>query len=151
MVDARVKGATAETLVKKELKRLTNLNWERVPGSGALDPKHGLKADLYCPGKTNLYAVEVKHYKDCHIDHTLLSGKSPQLLDWWSQCLRQSQQVGKKPLLIFKHDRSKLYCAFKDMPTSDAYRYLYYQGLNYELYISLLDDWVVNEQPKFIS
>jgi hypothetical protein len=149
VVDARAKGATAETAVKKELIRLTGLNWERVPGSGALDPKHGLKADLYCPGKNNTYAVEVKHYKECHIDHSLISGKSPQLLEWWNQCTRQAKQVSKKPLLIFKHDRSKLYCAFLDIPEGD-YPFIFINKNGCEFYVSLLDDFIINNNPEFI-
>ena len=66
-VDPRAKGARAETVVRDELRKLTGLKWERVPGSGALDPKHLLKGDLYVVGEKNLYCVEVKHYKDCHI------------------------------------------------------------------------------------
>ena len=49
MVDPRAKGARAETQVRDKLRELTALNWERVPSSGALDPKHGLKGDLYVP------------------------------------------------------------------------------------------------------
>lgn len=150
MVDSRAKGAVAETAVKKELIKLTGLNWERVPGSGALDPKHGLKADLYCPGVLNYYAVEVKHYKECHIDHTLISGKSPILLEWWSQCQRQANQVNKKPLLIFKHDRSKLYCAFTDIPEGN-YPFLLVNKEGYELYISLLADFITYNKPIFIN
>ncbi len=149
MVDVRQKGATAETKARDELRKLTGLHWERVPGSGALDPKHLLKGDLYCPGEKNLYSIEVKHYKDCHIDHTLLSGKNPQLIEWWEQCIRQGKQVDKQPLLIFKHDRSKFYCAFDSMPTG-SYRYLFCAIEEHEFYIALLDDFITNERPKFI-
>ena len=62
MVDPRAKGATAETKARDELRKLTKLKWERVPGSGALDEKHGLKGDLYVPNEKNLFCVEVKHY-----------------------------------------------------------------------------------------
>ena len=150
MVDVRQKGATAETVVRDTLRKATGLKWERVPGSGALDPKHGLKADLYVPGEKNLYAVEVKHYKESHLDYSVLTGKNPQLLEWWEQAERQGRQVDKEPLLIFKHDRSKLFVAFKSMPTAD-YRYMFISALGYEFYCALLDDWLANEQPKFIA
>jgi hypothetical protein len=150
MVDVRAKGATAETKARDELRKLTGLKWERVPGSGALDPKHQLKGDLYVPGEGNLYCVEMKHYKDNHLDSTLLTGKSPQLLEWWSQATRQGTQVDKEPLLIFKHDRSKLFCAFKTMPTAD-YRFLFINVPPHEFYVSLLDDFINNEKPKFIK
>ena len=57
MVDSREKGARAELAVKKELIRLTGLAFQRVPGSGALAPVHGLKGDPYIPNEENLYAI----------------------------------------------------------------------------------------------
>ena len=67
VVDARAKGARTETTVRDLLKKHTGLGWERVPGSGALDPKHLLKGDLYVPGRTNLWCVEVKGYAEDHL------------------------------------------------------------------------------------
>jgi hypothetical protein len=150
MVDSRAKGARTETVVRDALKKHTGLGWERVPGSGALDPKHQLKADLYVPGRTNLYAVEVKGYAEDHISSALLTGKNPQLIEFWKQSVRQGQQVNKKPLLAFKFDRSKIFVAFLDMPTAD-YRYLFVSIDEHEFYIALLEDWLVNEQPKFVT
>lgn len=150
MVDSRAKGATAETKVRDDLRKLTGLKWERVPGSGALDPKHGLKGDLYVPGALNLYVTEVKHYKDCHLTSNLLTDKTPQLIEWWVQAKRQGVQVSKKPLLIYKHDRSKLFAAFEEMPTA-SYRYFYIAIDGHEFYTSLLEDFIKNEQPVFIK
>ena len=148
-VDPRAKGARAETTIRDQLRVLTGLQWERVPSSGALDPKHGLKGDLYVPNEKNLYAVEVKHYAEDHLTSAILTSKSPQFFEWWEQAVRQGKQVDKWPLLIFKHDRSKVFCAFQDMPTGD-YRYFFINGLGYEVYVALLDDFVTHEQPKFI-
>ena len=150
MVDSRAKGARTETVVRDALKKHTGLGWERVPGSGALDPKHQLKADLYVPGRTNLYAVEVKGYAEDHISSALLTGKNPQLIEFWKQSVRQGQQVNKKPLLAFKFDRSKIFVAFLEMPTAD-YRYLFVSIDDHEFYIALLEDWLINEQPKFVT
>ncbi len=149
MVDVRQKGATAETKARDELRLLTGLKWERVPGSGALDPKHQLKGDLYVPGEKNLYSVEVKHYKDCHIDHSLITGKSPQLIEWWNQAVRQGVQVDKKPLLIFKHDRSKFFVAFLEMPESE-FPFIMVSTQGHEFYIALLTDYIKNNKPRFI-
>jgi len=149
-VDPRAKGARAETLAKDQLKVLTGLNWERVPSSGALDPKHGLKGDLYVPNEKNLYVVEVKHYADDHITSILLTGKNPQFFDWWQQAVRQGIQVEKTPLLIFKFDRSKIFCAFQQNPTSN-YRYIFINALGYKVYVALLDDFVKGELPEFIA
>ena len=150
MVDSRAKGATAETKVRDELRKLTKLQWERVPGSGALDPKHKLKGDLYLPDRTNFFCVEVKHYKDDHLNTTLFTGKSPQLLEWWQQTIRESAQVGREPLLIFKHDRSQLFCAFKDMPL-EHFPYIFININGYEFFVAKLVDWISNERPKFTT
>lgn len=149
-VDPRAKGARAETVIRDQLRVLTGLTWERVPSSGALDPKHGLKGDLYVPNEKNLYVVEVKHYEEDHLTSAILTGKSPQFFEWWAQAIRQGEQVDKIPLLIFKHNRSKVFCAFEDMPSGD-YRYLFINALGHEVYVSLLDDFVTNEAPKFIA
>lgn len=150
MVDPRAKGAKAETDVRDKLRTITKLKWERVPGSGALDPKHGLKGDLYVPGEGNLYVVEVKHYEDDHLTSAVLSSKSPQLLIWWQQATRQGTQVSKIPVLIFKHNRSKMFIAFQDMPSGN-YNYVYVSREGFEFYIAILEDWLEHEQPKFIK
>ncbi len=149
MVDPRAKGARAETLIRDQLRELTKLQWERVPSSGALDPKHGLKGDLYIPNEKNLYVVEVKHYEEDHITSKVLTGKSPQFFEWWEQATRQGKQVDKIPLLIFKFNRSKTFVAFTDMPTKN-YRWLLISALEHEVYVSLLEEWHNAEKPKFI-
>jgi hypothetical protein len=150
VVDSRAKGARTETTVRDLLKKHTNLGWERVPGSGALDPKHLLKGDLYVPGRTNLYCTEVKGYAEDHLTSALLSGKNPQLIEFWKQSVRQGLQVNKKPLLIFKFDRSKVFAAYQDMP-SNSYRYLFVSVDTHEFYVSLLEDWLTHEQPQFVT
>ena len=149
MVDPRAKGARAETQVRDKLRELTSLTWERVPSSGALDPKHGLKGDLYIPNEKNLYSVEVKHYADDQFSTSIFTAKSPILSSWWDQAIRQGEQVSKKPLLIFKHDRSKMFVAFDDIPNKD-YLYVCIQYKD-PFFVSLLEDWHKAEQPKFIA
>lgn len=148
--DSRAKGARAETTIRDKLRELTGLGWERVPSSGALDPKHGLKGDLYVPNEKNLYVVEVKHYADDHLTSSLLTAKSPQLLEWWSQAARQGIQVGKRPVLIFKHDRSKIFAAFEEPPSTD-YRYYFVCADGHSFFVSILEDYIKHEQPKFIA
>jgi hypothetical protein len=151
MVDPRAKGARTETTVRDLLRKYTNLVWERVPGSGALDPKHLLKGDLYVPGRTNLYCVEVKGYAEDHLTSALLSGKSPQLIEFWKQTIRQGEQVSKEPLLIFKFDRSKIFAAFTQMPHTESYRWIFLNIDGHEFYVSLLEDWLKYEQPQFVT
>jgi hypothetical protein len=149
VVDSRQKGARTETKVKEFLREHTQLKWERVPGSGALNEKHGLKGDLYIPGEKNIYCVEVKGYADDHLTSHVLTSKSPTLLDWWQQTIRESGQVGKQPLLFFKFDRSKIFVAFQDMP-NDLYPYVYINRDEYKFFVALAEDWVTSETIKFI-
>lgn len=150
MVDSRAKGAKAETVVRDLLRTHTKLQWERTPGSGALDEKHGLKGDIYVPGKENIFCVEVKHYEEDHLTSAILTHKDPQIITWWQQTLRQAKQVNRKPLLIFKFNRSKIFVAFEDFPTF-TYRTISVNVDKYEFYVSLLDDWLNHEQPNFIK
>ncbi len=153
MVDVRAKGAKAETDVRDALRKATGLGWERTPGSGALDPKHLLKGDLYVPGESNIFCVEVKHYAEDHISSQLLTSKTPQLIEWWEQAVRQGIQVSRKPLLIFKFNRSKMFVAHQDMPSyaDSNYRTLIVTACNHEFYIGLLTEWLSHEKPKFIK
>lgn len=151
MVDSRDKGSRAETLIKEKLKELTGLNWQRTPGSGSLGAQHLLKGDLYVPGVTNVYCVECKHYKDDHLTSEIFTHKNPILLDWWSQAVRQGKQVSRKPLLLFKHDRSKIFVCFEDMPFSDLDKFAYFKIQEYEFYVCVLETWIQFENPKFVS
>lgn len=150
MVDSRQKGSRAEMQARNYLREKTGLKWERTPGSGALNEKHGLKGDLYVPNEKNNFCVEAKHYKDEHFNTSLFTGKNPQLIDWWEQAVRQGTQVNRKPLLIFKHDRSKWFAAFQDMPVYN-YRYVFVNFEPHEFYVATLEDYLQFENPKFVS
>ena len=105
MVDSRNKGARAEYDVRDSLRDRTSLKWERVPGSGGLNSVHGLKGDVYVPGMNIRYCVEVKHYKDDTINHLLIKNPDNTFAKFWAQTVRESEQVDKEPLLVFKKDR----------------------------------------------
>ena len=141
------KGARAEAALKKILVSKTRLNWQRTPSSGALSEEHKLKGDLYIPQEKNIYTIEVKHYKDCHINHLLLTGTNPQIYEWWKQTVREANQNGNEPLLVFKHDRSKWFVAGNDIFV-DSYRCIYLTDIHLD--ILQLEDWL-NNKPKFIE
>lgn len=152
MADSRQKGARAESVIKKELIRLTGLNWQRVPASGALSAQHGLKGDLYIPQTNMYYSVEAKHYKDDHLTSKLLTSKNPQLLEWWRQAIRQAKQTDKEPLLIFKFDRSKMFVAYEQpIPNCKRYMEIYMDEADGEhiFYISMLQDFCKNKGVKW--
>lgn len=111
MVDSRQKGARFEAAVVKLLTEDTGLNWKRTPGSGALHQDHLMKGDCYIPGEHNYWVLEVKHYKDDHLTSKVLTDKESQLSKWWTQAKRQGKQTDKKPILMFKKDRGKVFVA----------------------------------------
>lgn len=150
VVDSRAKGARAEADVRDLLRKSTNLGWERTPGSGALNEKHKLKGDLYIPDCKNIYCVEVKHYEEDHVSTAILTSKDPTLLDWWKQATRQALQVDRKPLLIFKHNRSKKFVAYTEVPTSSI-DHIFVCRDDYCFYISELEAWLKAENPKFVA
>lgn len=150
MVDSKEKGARAELLVRDTLRKHTGLQFERTPLSGALDARYGLKADLYIPNAINIYAIEIKHYREDHISSKILTDKNPQLIKFWEQTIREAKETNKVPLLIFKFDRSKLFVAFNNIIPNGNYSYLYHECENHDFYISLLEDWLIHESPAFI-
>jgi len=148
-IDSRAKGTRAETQVKDILRKYTNLSWERTPGSGALDPKHNMKGDLYIVNTNNIFAVEVKHYKDDHLTSKILTDKESQIEKWWKQAVRQAKQVNKTPLLIFKKDRGKFFVALEDFFETEDFKHIYFEYL--DISILLLEDWLKYCDPRFIK
>lgn len=149
VVDSRAKGARAESVVRDILREKTGLQFERVPGSGALDPKHKLKGDLYIPDSSNRYCIECKHYAEDHLTSKLLTSKTPQLITFWEQCVRQGQQVGREPLLIYKFDRSKVFVGFAKEPTQ-IYNYITISVDDHLFHTAELETWLINEKPVFV-
>lgn len=149
MVDSRQKGSRAESDLVKKLTEFTGLNFKRIPMSGALDASHKLKGDVYIPNSLNIFCIECKHYKSDHFTSKILTDKTPQILEWWLQTIREAAQIGRKPLLIFKFDRSKWFVGFKDMPTQD-YRWTLLNIEGHEFFIAKLDDWLEKENPRFV-
>ena len=147
MVTSNEKGARGETIIRDKLRQLTGLQFERVPSSGALDSKHQLKGDLYLPGQHNVFCIECKNYENDSIDSKLLTSVNPQLITFWEQTVRQGKQTNRKPLLTFKHKRSKIFVAYEDMPDSVAH--LFVSVDDSPFYISVLEDWINLETPKF--
>lgn len=134
MVDSREKGKRAEFAVRDKLRDKTKLEWERVPGSGAYGQTHGLKGDVYLPpsqGHRSLYCFEVKHYKDEQLTSNILNVGESQLEKWWSQTVREGEQMNMKPALIFKKDRGDWFIA---LAASD---------LNAFIGIEILDNYII--------
>jgi len=150
MIDSRAKGARGELKVRDTLRELTGLKWERTPGSGAYSQSHGLKGDVYVPGTTNLFTVEVKSYEEDHLSSKILHNGSNSLIAWWEQAKRQATQNGNLPLLIYKYDRSKIFVAYQ----RSIFDIISWNNISvyvgeYEFSISLLEDFIKQGNPKF--
>ena len=88
MVDSRAKGARGEYLVRDLLREHTNLQFERVPMSGALEY---LKGDLYVPNEKNYFCIEVKNYEKSPLSDKLFSApKTNNLIRWWTKLKSQA-------------------------------------------------------------
>lgn len=147
MVTSNEKGARGETVIRDKLRLLTGLQFERVPSSGALDPKHGLKGDLYIVGVNNTYCIEVKNYEEDTLTSKVLSSTNSQLHQFWEQAVRQGKQINKKPLLLFKFARSKIFVAYDEIPDSVEHIFIS-KG---DFFVSLMEPWLEHEKPKFIQ
>jgi len=141
VVNPRAKGALGETKVMELLNSKTPHTFERTPGSGS-----GLiKGDLHIPKFKNVFCIEVKNYAESPLSDKILTTKTNDLLVWWEKLIRQSQ--GKKPLLIFKYNRSKFFVAVDTKPTN-VEKYIDFPWLN--CYIMLLDDWLEKEKITWL-
>lgn len=153
---SRNKGARGEVAVRDLLRKHTGLGWERVPGSGALNEKHKMKGDIYLPGESNFFCVEVKNYKDDHISSKLLTDKQSQISKWWDQCISQSAKVDKLPMLFFKFDRSKVFVAFTPESITTTFcggvvpigSYLYYS--DEDIYLMQAEEFLMKNNIRWI-
>lgn len=145
MVDSRAKGARGEYLVRDLLRDYTNLQFERVPMSGALEY---LKGDLYVPNEKNFYCIEVKFYKESPLcDKIFTQEKTNNLTRWWKKLELQAAGGGQEPLLFFKYNRSKVFVGTASEPHATKFMHISWLGC----YVALADEWLENENPEFIK
>ena len=145
MVDSRAKGARGEYLVRDLLREYTNLQFERVPMSGALEY---LKGDLYVPNEKNYFCIEVKNYSDTPLtDKILTQKKTNNLTKWWKKLVIQAEGGGQDPLLFFKYNRSKIYVVTDVSPEYINYIYISELGC----YVTLAEEWLDKEKMEFIN
>jgi len=145
VVDSRAKGARGEYLVRDLLREHTNLQFERVPMSGALEY---LKGDLYVPNEKNIYCIEVKNYADTPLtDKILTQKKTNNLGRWWRKIKSQAENASQLPLLFFKYNRSKVYSTMGTKPIKTDYIYI----SDLDCYVCLAEAWLTNENIRFIN
>ena len=146
MVDSRAKGARGEYLVRDMLREATNLQFERVPNSGALEY---LKGDLYVPHAKNRFCIEVKNYENSPLsDKIFTAPKTNNLIKWWKKLERQAEQGSQEPLLFFKYNRSPVFVVTGE-PPEETKEYMFICFL--QCFVLLAEEWLNKEKVEFIS
>ena len=143
---SKAKGTAYEQKIANKLSNELKKEFRRVPLSGSIDY---LKGDIWVPADTAWwpYCIEAKHYKDLQWNN-LLTSKTTDILNFWKQTLRESEVMNKKPLLIFRWNRSKDFIGyiddFNDIP------YIEIKSFGYKFKISLLEDWINAFKREFL-
>lgn len=143
---SKVKGSTYEAKIRDLLSKELNLEFKRMPLSGSLEY---LKGDLWVPSDTASwpYVVECKHYKEVNWN-SLLTAKSSDLISFWKQAYDAAIVMKKKPLVIYRWDRSKDYICFDDNICLDHQIHCKIFGYNFKM--GLLSDWLI-EYKKIVA
>lgn len=141
----KAKGSAYEQKVATRLTKEFGVEFRRVPLSGSIDY---LKGDIWTPHDTAWwpYAIECKHYKDIEWNN-LLTSKTTDMLQFWRQAVREAEVMNKKPLLIFRWNRSKDFVGFDD--DTEVASYIEVKSFGCSFKVCLLDDWLEVVKPKF--
>lgn len=145
MVDSRAKGARGEYIVRDMLRDYTDLQFERVPNSGALEY---LKGDLYVPHEKNRFCIEVKNYAESPLtDKIFTAPKTNNLIKWWKKLKEQAIGGNQEPLLFFKYNRSPVFVVTEEEPVKT----LQYMQIKFlDCYVLLAEDWLEVEDMDFL-
>ena len=135
---SKAKGSAYEQKIATRLTSEFGKEFRRVPLSGSIDY---LKGDIWTPRDTAWwsYAIECKHYKDIQWNNFLTS-RTTDMLSFWRQTMREAEVMKKKPLLIFRWNRSKDFAAFND--DLKVSHYVKVKSFNCKFKITLLDEWI---------
>lgn len=108
--NGRAKGQGFERVVAKLLTEWWGEEFHRTPASGGLHWKkdNRVSGDIVPPENSNFpFSVECKKVEGWNFEQVLkCTGDVPK---WWSQCIKDSKEVDKYPLLIFSKNRSPVY------------------------------------------
>jgi len=136
---SKIKGSAYEAKIKDILNiNFPNIRFERVPLSGSIEY---LKGDIWTPHDTAAWpwCIEAKHYATLEWNN-LLTAKTTDILNFWKQTLREAETMRKKPLLIFRWNRSKDFVAYNDDIQIDSH--IAVNSFGYSFKIALLEDWL---------
>jgi hypothetical protein len=136
---SKAKGSAYEAKIRDLLNaEFTNIRFERVPLSGSIEY---LKGDIWTPHDTAAWpwCIEAKHYAELEWNN-LLTSKTTDILNFWRQTVREAEVMKKKPLLIFRWNRSKDFVAYND--NIQVSSFVQVNSFGCEFKVSLLDDWI---------
>ena len=135
---SKLKGTAYESKIAKLLTKELGLEFKRVPLSGSIEY---LKGDLWTPLDTASFkfTIECKHYKEINFTN-LLVAKSNDLFSFWEQAQEEAEVMKKRPLVIFRWNRSKDYVLFAE--DNDITDYIEVSSFSHKFKIVLLSDWI---------
>ena len=142
---SKLKGTAFETKIVKTLSEALGKEFKRMPLSGAISY---LKSDIWLPSDTGAwpFSVECKHYAEIEWNN-LLTAKSTEIHDFWRQVSKDAITMNKKPLLIFRWNRSKDFTAYDDF-SIECNHYLEVNAFDHKFRIALLTDWLEAYKKK---
>lgn len=143
---SKAKGSAFEAKIARKFTEAFGKEFKRVPLSGAIEY---LKSDIFVPSDTAWfpYILECKHYKEVKWNG-FLTAKSSDIYKFWEQASNDAVKMDKKPLLVFRWDRSKDFVAYSDQVVVTDYVEVSAFGQKFR--ISLLDDWIKAIQEQNI-
>jgi hypothetical protein len=135
---SKIKGSAYESKIRDILSKELKLEFKRMPLSGSLEY---LKGDLWVPSDTASfeYCIECKHYAEVNWNG-LLTAKSSDLLEFWKQAQREAKVMNKKPLVIYRWNRSKDYICWNDDIILSHQMEI--KAFDYNFKMGLLTDWL---------
>lgn len=135
---SKIKGSAYEAKIRDLLTKELKIEFKRMPLSGSIEY---LKGDLWTPHDTAAwpYCIECKHYSEVNWNG-LLTAKSSDLLNFWRQAVREAEVMKKKPLVIYRWNRSKDYICWDDEIVLT--NMICYTGFDCQFKMGLLQDWL---------
>lgn len=135
---SKIKGGAYESKIRDILTKELKIEFKRMPLSGSIEY---LKGDLWTPFDTAAwpYCIECKHYAEVNWNN-LLTAKSTEIYQFWKQTVREAEVMKKKPLLIYRWNRSKDFICWDDDLEID--HYVYVSAFEHKFKMGLLSDWL---------
>lgn len=130
-INGRSKGAGFENEVCKLLTPWWGSKFHRTPASGGKHWKEvdSVGGDIICEDKLFPFSIECKKQEDWNFDQ-IVRGQG-EVYKYWEQCVRDAQERGKVPWLIFSRNLQPKYF----MMTMDAWNALFHSNELSALYM----------------